>query len=1041
MKRKIMSLLWLMMAFAHAEAQMPTATVGASGNTTQTTTQQRQKATVTGTIMDGGLNEPLPGAAVVLLNPKDSTQVTGVVSNVDGQVNMPVSKYGTYVVRISYMGYITQYKDITLSRQTKTLNLGTITLQEDAKVMKEAQVTAQLAQVEMKEDTFVYNAGAFRVPEGSNLEELVRKLPGAEVGDDGTIKINGKTVSKIMVGGKEFFSSDTQMAMKNIPTKMVEKIKSYDKKSDYSRITGIDDGEEETVLDLTVKKGMKEGWLINADLGYGTEDRYTAKANVSRYSDNMQFTLIGSRNNINDNSFPGGGGRGWGMGGGQGITTSDMYGVNVAWDNGKKEGDAGYLEVGGNVRFNQRENDVQTRTNSELFSTASFTNSENASLSKNKNLNANVRLEWQPDSMTNLMLRPNFSRSWSNSHGNSLSATFNTDPYDYFTDPLKQYNLAENQTTRDQITVNDNDRQTKSKGNSTNFDGDLQMNRRLGKAGRNLTVNLGGRYSNSDNTSWSRSFINYYQQNRNNFTNQYNLSPSTSYNMQGRFSYTEPITKNLNLQASYQFQYRYSDNDRSMYSIDSLLTKPEYAGYYTAEQLYLGYLPGLDTLNYLKNIENSQYATYREYNHEANVMARYNRKFENGQEMRLNAGVNFQPQTTHMDYQKNWLDTTVVRHTFNWAPRVDMRWKISNTSQLRLRYNARMSQPSMTNLLEVVDSSDPLNISTGNAGLRSSWANNFFAFYNGYNVDKQRGWMINARYNNTKNSISTATIYDPDYGTRYTRPMNISGNWDLGASVMFNTALDREKHFNLMNFTNLAYSNNVGYMSTNASGISTMDIYRDDDPTRVDMDKVFRNVPLNKSTTKNTNINDNLRLNYRNDFGESGTFEIGLNSGFDYRHARNDLQQSGNIDSWTFNYGGNFNITFPWNMSFATDINQQSRRGYSDEAMNTNELIWNAQLSQNLKKWLRGHELTVMVQWYDILQQRSNISRSISATMRSDSWTNAINSYVMVHLVYSLNLLGNKEARGMGFGGPGGFGGFGGPGGRGGRGGGGPGRF
>ncbi|MDE6633764.1 MAG: carboxypeptidase-like regulatory domain-containing protein, partial [Bacteroidaceae bacterium] len=165
-----------------------------------------QKATVTGTVMDGGMKEPLPGAAVVLLNPKDSTQVTGVVSDVNGRVSLPVQKYGSYLLRVSYMGYITQWKSVTLSKSQKTIDIGTVVLAEDAKMMKEAQVTAQLAQVEMKEDTFVYNAGAYRLPEGSALEELVRKLPGAEVDEDGTIKINGKTVSKIMVGGKEFFN-------------------------------------------------------------------------------------------------------------------------------------------------------------------------------------------------------------------------------------------------------------------------------------------------------------------------------------------------------------------------------------------------------------------------------------------------------------------------------------------------------------------------------------------------------------------------------------------------------------------------------------------------------------------------------------------------------------------------------------------------------------------------------------------------------------------------------------------------------------------
>jgi hypothetical protein len=160
-------------------------------------------------------------------------------------------------------------------------------------MMKEAEVTARVAQVEMKADTFVFNADAYRMPEGSMLEELVKKLPGAEIDDEGNIKINGKSVSKIMVDGKEYFQNDTKMALKNLPSKLIKKLKSYDKKSDYSRITGIDDGEEETVLDLSVKKGMKDGWVGNFDAAYGTEDRYSGKANVNRFMDNSYLSVIG----------------------------------------------------------------------------------------------------------------------------------------------------------------------------------------------------------------------------------------------------------------------------------------------------------------------------------------------------------------------------------------------------------------------------------------------------------------------------------------------------------------------------------------------------------------------------------------------------------------------------------------------------------------------------------------------------------------------------------------------------------------------------
>ena len=269
-------------------------------------------------------------------------------------------------------------------------------LLENAKIMKEAVVEAQLAQVEMKEDTFVYNAGAFRTPEGSMLEDLVKKLPGAEVDDNGNITINGKTVKKIMVDGKEFFSNDTKMAMKNLPTKMVEKIKSYERKSDYSRVTGIDDGDEETVLDLTVKKGMKEGWLINADGAYGTEDRYTAKLSVNRFMDHYHFSLIGSANNVNDRSMGGWGGRGGrGGGGGGGIVSSQMAGVNFAWENGKKENEAGLLKTGGNVRFSRTDTDNSSTTNSQTFLSGSsrWNNSFSASNPINWNLNADFRLE------------------------------------------------------------------------------------------------------------------------------------------------------------------------------------------------------------------------------------------------------------------------------------------------------------------------------------------------------------------------------------------------------------------------------------------------------------------------------------------------------------------------------------------------------------------------------------------------------------------------------------------------------------------------
>lgn len=957
-----------------------------------------QKVTVNGTVVDKSTKEPVMSASVVLLKP-DSTMACGTSSSLDGRFALPATKAGKYILRITYVGMKSYYQNLQLSSSKPTLSLGEILMESDAMLLKGAEVTARAAQVEMKADTFMYNASAYRVPEGSALEELVKKLPGAEVSEDGTIKINGKEVKKIMIDGKEFFDNDTKIAMKNLPTSMVEKIKAYDRQSDYTRMTGIDDGEEETVLDLSVKKGMKEGWLVNADVGYGTKDRYTGKAMVNRFTDKLQLSVIGSANNVNDNGFPGGGFRGFGGNGG-GLVASKMAGLNFSWENGKKDREAGMLKIGGNVRYNHRGTDAISTSNSEKFlsggASSSFANSFSSTKSGQTNVNGNFRLEWAPDTMTRIMFRPNFSYSENYSDAFSNSVTFNSDPYLKLSNPLEEYEKI----IADSTVVNDNKRWSNTDGNSKSVDGMLMVNRRLNSKGRNLTLRLRGGYSDSESFSHSISDVNYYLQRdengnyKNDYTRQYSLNPSKSYNASADLSYSEPLFKGANLQFSYRYQYRYSDSDRSIYEFGELIDS-----LYNIGQDYrtnIAYLPGIDVLGAYIDARNSQYATYKEHNQDATVMFRYNYGA-----MRLNAGVSVQPQTTYMDYLKNKLDTTVTRHVLNWAPRIDFRYKFSETSQLRIRYNGSSGQPSMTNLLDVTDDSDPLNVSKGNPGLKPSWTNRFNLFYNGYLPDKQRGWMVHANVSMTNNSISTAVLYDESTGRNITMPMNINGNWNAWTGLMFNTALDKQKYFNFFTFTNVGYTNSVGYISSNAN-LSGQDFTSD-------QILAFSQ----KSTTRSTNIGERMNFNYRNDI-----VDVGINGNINYQHARNNQQENANLDTYSFSYGANTTINFPWNMSLSTDISENCRRGYDDDAMNTNELIWNAQLSQS---FLKNNAATVSVQWYDILQQRSNISRSLTAVQRQDSWNNAINSYVMVHFIYRLNLMGNREVRGQmgGFGGPG----------------------
>lgn len=368
----------------------------------------------------------------------------------------------------------------------------------------------------------------------------------------------------------------------------------------------------------------------------------------------------------------------------------------------------------------------------------------------------------------------------------------------------------------------------------------------------------------------------------------------------------------------------------------------------------------------------------------------------------FNVGVQVIPQKSHFiqDYQGIHSDTT--RTVTNFAPTMDFRWKKSATGQLRFTYRANSSQPQMSDLLDITDNSDPLNITKGNPGLKPSFRQNFNLFYNDYFQKHQRAVMTFVNFSTTSNSISNKTTLDPVTGGRITQPENINGNWNGNLGFMFNTAVDSAAFFNVNTFTNLSYAHNVGYVS-------------------VDM-----NSDSQKSVTTSTGISERLAGSYRNDW-----LEIELNGSVNYQHNRSELQTNNNLDTWQFTYGGMVGITAPWGTSLTTNLNMQSRRGYSDSSMNTNELIWNAQVSQS---FLKGNALTVSLQLYDILHQQSTISRTISASMRSDTEYNAITSYGMLHVIYRLNLFGGKGAfgggprgGGPGFGGgPRGGGGFGG---------------
>ena len=428
------------------------------------------QVSISGTVTDRDTKEGIEQVTVQLLR-GDSTFVKGTLTNESGAFSIDNVDDGRYIVKLSSVGYQPYCKDVRV-KGGKTIDLGTLVMGADAIMLKATTVTAQAQKVILREDTFVYNADAYRTPEGSVVEELVKKLPGATVDESGKITINGKEVKKILVDGKEFMTGDTKTAMKNLPTSIIQSIKAYDEKSDMARVTGVDDGEEETVLDFGIKRGMNKGLMMNADVAAGTKHRYAERLMVGVMKDDIKVMGFGNANNTNDQGFPGGGGGGRFGAGKNGLNSSKMLGVNIGYEKKKK------LEINGNVRWNHNDGDIYSFQATKNFvggDVTSHSNSLNQKYSRGNQWNSRFKIEWKPDTMTNILFRPSF--SYSSNDGNDGQDSKTWDAVDILNSKLSR-----------STTYSD----------SKNLGGMLQINRKLNTKGRNVTLRTEANYSDGD---------------------------------------------------------------------------------------------------------------------------------------------------------------------------------------------------------------------------------------------------------------------------------------------------------------------------------------------------------------------------------------------------------------------------------------------------------------------------------------------------------------------------------------------------------------
>ena len=909
---------------------------------------------ISGTVFDGDMNEPLPIAAVQVLSLPDSSMAKGAVTDNDGKYSISGLKNGNYVIKVSYIGYKDSETKLSLTaRSDRNVRVPQIKMVTDSRMLAETTITAEVPKVQAIKDTIVFNSAAYRLSETATIQELIKKLPGVDMDSDGNITVNGKAVTQILINGKEYLGENITTLLENLPANVIDRLKTYEKKSDLARITGIDDGEEQTVFDLHTKEEMKGGLLNTYDLAYGSDygkhDLYSGQVMVNRFTDHNSFTLWGHANNVIDQGI-GNGGRQWGNN--RGINTTQEIEASYAYTNDK-------IDVNANLSMMHRENDFNQKGNSERFygSSSSFSNNFSKNINNSNSYRANFYVEWRPDSMTNVIIRPYLNKSLSESNSESASATYNSDPYEFMDDPL--FDMLDTVSAKtggyNTLFVNRNTGQSHGDNNNLSGGGSIQANRRIGNKGRNLTLRLSADLNKGTNNNWSYNTTTYYQTGKFDYRNRFTETPSARNNYSAQVIYSEPVFNKAFLQFSYRFNYNWNENDRQTYSLDNI---SEY-GFKETPETYKQF-PADTAL--------SKYSEYTTLGHDIQVSLRVNRD-----KFRLNTGVRIQPQHTELKYRTQGQLHTPIQNVINWNPTFDFRYMFTEHTNLRFRINGNSSQPSMTNLLDITDNTNPLNITQGNPNLKPSFTTNFNVNFNTYNVDKQNSFTAWMSYRTTSNSISNRVEYNAETGGQTTRPDNINGNWNINGNLGGNITLP-DQRFTINSSTGINYSNQVGYL--------------------------YQNQETMKATTKQLVPSERLSASFRDE-----KVELTLSGDVNLNHSRNDRRPTGNMDTWNFNYGMNGNFTLPYNFRLAFDIFNSSRRGYEDDTYNTDELIWNAEIQ---KSFLKNKSAILSVQFFDILGQRKNYSRNISATSRSNTEYDVINQYFMLHFTYKLNIFNGK---------------------------------
>lgn len=822
-------------------------------------------------LIDSIRQEPIEFATVSITPDGKKEALKYALTDASGWAEILKIPEGSYTLKAECLGYFPFTARFNTTGKT-LIDFGKVKMKEEVNTLSSITVSALANPIIVKKDTIEYNASSFKVTDGDMLETLLKKLPGIEVASDGSITANGKTINKITIDGKTFFLDDPQLATKNLPAKIIEKVKVLEKKSEQAQFTGIDDGNSETVIDLSIRPGMMNGWFGNMSAGYGTDDKYQGAGMLGNFTARSQISVIANANNTNNRGFfdvageamrsmrnSMGGSSGVRVGGalmnfgGSGITTSWMAGANANTESKNKK-----LSIGGSYLYsgNETENKQQTSKQTFLTDSSFIYNSDQYSLSRSDAHRASLNLEYKFNEMTSVLFRPNV---------NIGGGTFN------------EGNIYSTKGVLGAL-INDGNSKSFGDNDTRSLGGDLLFRQKFNKTGRTFSVNITYGYEDNDIRAFNQSLTNSYgsQGMTSEVKQKYNTNQN-NYSLGARASYTEPLGNNYFMELAYSYNYKKNNSDKVANNFNNVTQEYD-----------------LYDSTYSNSFEN----IFINQRGEINI-----RKVE--EKYNYTIGMNVQPAYTHSLTTADGETTDLERSVVNFSPTAMLEFNFSDTKALRLRYRGNTRQPSISQMQPVKDNSNPLFVSEGNPDLLPEFSHNLSVSYR--NTDRATFSTVDARLEGTYtlDKIVNKTWYE-EGGVQHTRPVNDQAVYSVSGNIMWSAPISKSK-FYIMTNTRTGLNNGINYSSSTASETGAV-----------------------KNITTSFSVSEMLRVSYR---GEK--LETGIGGRASYAKAWYTVGKAKDA-TWSNAINANINWTLPAGFGLSSDIDYQFYygfgKGYNDPA-------------------------------------------------------------------------------------------------------------